>query len=151
ASVGAGGQAARIAVSSRFSHGCSTALGARSTASARTWPVAGRNRVRSLAVPPRTYSWGWRAGSASGCQDGPGWGIAWYGPASSWFRVGCPALRPACTPARWRLLRGGLRVSHLDDASLPLAQRRAGRAPGPALLPGVPRVPQRPQDRPGAD
>jgi hypothetical protein len=35
-------------------------------------PVAGRNSVNSLAVPPRTYSWGCRTGCPSGCQDGPG-------------------------------------------------------------------------------
>ena len=34
----------------------------RSTPLARTSPVAGRNKVKSLAVPPRRYSWGCRAG-----------------------------------------------------------------------------------------
>jgi hypothetical protein len=33
-------------------------LVARSTGSARTAPVAGRNSVSSLTVPPRTYSCG---------------------------------------------------------------------------------------------
>jgi class 3 adenylate cyclase len=30
-----------------------------------------------LGRPPRTYSWGWRAGCPAGCQAGPGWGMAW--------------------------------------------------------------------------
>jgi hypothetical protein len=44
---------------------------------ARTSPVAGRSRVSNLAVPPRTYSWGRRAGSLTGAQVAPGCGIAW--------------------------------------------------------------------------
>ena len=75
-SLDAGGQVARIASSSRRSQGCRTVLGARSTGSARTSPLAGRNNVSSWAVPPRTYSWGCCAGSPVGCQDAPGWGIA---------------------------------------------------------------------------
>ncbi len=46
-------------------------------AAARTSPVAGRNSVSSLAVPPRTYSCGRWAGSPIGCQEAPGCGIAW--------------------------------------------------------------------------
>jgi hypothetical protein len=51
-------------------------LGAFGTPLARTSPVAGRNRVSNLAVPPRMYSCGCRAGSPSGCQLAPGWGMA---------------------------------------------------------------------------
>ena len=40
------------------SHGCRTTFGALVTPLARTWPVAGRNKVSSLAVPPRMYSCG---------------------------------------------------------------------------------------------
>jgi hypothetical protein len=36
-----------------------------------------------LAVPPRTYSWGWRTGCPTGAQPAPGCGMTWYGPASS--------------------------------------------------------------------
>lgn len=93
-SAGAGRQAARIAASSRRSHSCNTALGARSTGAARTAPVAGRNSVSSLAVPPRRYSCGWRAGSPCGCQDAPGWGTAWYGPASSSHHTCSPQASP---------------------------------------------------------
>lgn len=50
-----------MACSSRLSYGCRIAFVLCSTASARTSPVAGRNSVNSLAVPPRTYSWGQRA------------------------------------------------------------------------------------------
>lgn len=65
-----------MASTSCFSQGWSTAFGARSTGNARTSPVAGRNSVSSLAVPPRTYSWGRCAGAPTGCHEGPGWGIA---------------------------------------------------------------------------
>src|SRR5947208_1779766 len=76
AAAGAG-DSSRIEASSRCSQGCSTALGARSTGAARTSPVAGRNRVSSLAVPPRTYSCGRVAGSPTGAHEGPACGIAW--------------------------------------------------------------------------
>jgi len=49
---------ARTCTSSACSHGCRTTFGALVTPLARTWPVAGRNRVSSLAVPPRMYSCG---------------------------------------------------------------------------------------------
>ena len=52
-------------------------LGAFVTPLARTSPVAGRKSVSSLAVPPRTYSWGWRGGRPTGCQLAPGCGMAW--------------------------------------------------------------------------
>jgi len=66
-----------------LSQGWSTALGALVTPLARTAPVAGWKSVSSLAVPPRMYSWGRRGGWSVGAQPCPGWGIAWYGPASS--------------------------------------------------------------------
>jgi hypothetical protein len=56
--VGASGNSARTCKSSVCSHGCRTTFGALVTPLARTWPVAGRNRVSSLAVPPRMYSCG---------------------------------------------------------------------------------------------
>ena len=73
-SPGGSGIAARIAASSRFSQGCRTALGQAVTPSRRTWPSAGWNSVRTLAVPSRRYSCGCRAGSPSGRQDWPGIG-----------------------------------------------------------------------------
>jgi uncharacterized membrane protein len=66
------GNAARIWVSSSFSQGWSTVLGALVTPFPRTSPVAGRKSVRSLAVPLRTYSWAWRMGSPTGCHPAPG-------------------------------------------------------------------------------
>jgi hypothetical protein len=45
---------------------------------------------------------------------------------------------------------GGVRIGHLDRSGLALADDGAGLAPGAALLPGVPSVPQRVHDRPGA-
>ena len=56
--VGASGNSARTCKSSVCSHGCRTTFGALVTPLARSWPVAGRNRVSSLAVPPRMYSCG---------------------------------------------------------------------------------------------
>lgn len=73
---GLGGQVARIAFSSCCSQGCNTALGAAVTVFARTSPVAGRNKVSSLAVPPRRYSWDRRDGCPSGCQEAPACGMA---------------------------------------------------------------------------
>jgi hypothetical protein len=55
---GTSGNSARTCNSCVCSHGCRTAFGALVTPLARTWPVTGRNRVRSLAVPPRMYSCG---------------------------------------------------------------------------------------------
>src|SRR6266568_8510999 len=52
------GSAAKICRSSSFSQGCNTTLGALGTPLARTSPVAGRNSVSNLAVPPRMYSCG---------------------------------------------------------------------------------------------
>ena len=63
------GSSSRIWSSSFFNQGCNTAFGALDTPLARTSPVAGRNRVNSLAVPPRMYSCGWQRGLPSGCQD----------------------------------------------------------------------------------
>jgi hypothetical protein len=44
---------------------------------ARTSPVAGRTRVKSFAVPPGMYSWGWRMGWPGGAHGTPGGGIGW--------------------------------------------------------------------------
>jgi hypothetical protein len=80
---GAGGSPARPCASSPWSQGCRTVFGTFVVPFARTSPDAGRNRVSSLTVPPRTYSCGWRTGVPTGCQLAPACGIAWYGPASS--------------------------------------------------------------------
>ncbi|HWE39899.1 MAG TPA: hypothetical protein VG406_25335 [Isosphaeraceae bacterium] len=66
------GIAARISASSRSGQGCRTALAQAVTPFRRTWPAAGRNRVRAWAVPSRRSSCGWRAGSPSGRHDWPG-------------------------------------------------------------------------------
>ena len=55
--------------SSCCSQGCKTVFGALGTPLARTSPVAGRNKVNNLAVPPRMYSWGWHCGWPSGRQE----------------------------------------------------------------------------------
>ena len=55
---GGSGNVARMAVNSRSSHGCRTAFGQVVVPSTRTRPSAGWNRVRTLAVPLRMYSWG---------------------------------------------------------------------------------------------
>ncbi len=61
----------------------------------RTVPVAGWKRVSSLAVPLRTYSCGWWAGSPAGCQLPPGYGAVWNGPASSSVHTASPAAAPS--------------------------------------------------------
>ena len=128
------------AVSSAWSQGCSTAFGAFVTPLARTSPVAGRNRVSSLAVPPRMYSWGWRAGSPTGRQGRPAGGS----PGTARPRPGTrPAGRPpppAGRPARSAPFFFRLRVDHLHHPGLALALRRPGRAPGPRPLIGTARV-----------
>jgi hypothetical protein len=86
-----GGSVASTWVNSAWSQGWSPALGALVTPVARTSPVAGRNTVNSLAVPPRMDSCGRSAGLPTGAQVAPGCGIAWYGPASSWHQRGTPA------------------------------------------------------------
>src|SRR6266699_410215 len=63
-------------LSCSLSQGCKTALVTETTPLARTWPVAGRKSVSSLAVPPRSYSCGCSAGWPSGCHEAPGCGIA---------------------------------------------------------------------------
>jgi hypothetical protein len=63
------GSCSRTWSSSCCSQGCKTPFGALGTPLARTSPVAGRNRVNNLAVPPRMYSWGWHCGRPSSCQD----------------------------------------------------------------------------------
>jgi hypothetical protein len=63
------GSSSKMCNSSFFNQGCNTAFGDLDTPLARTSPVAGRNRVNSLAVPPRMYSCGWQRGLPSGCQD----------------------------------------------------------------------------------
>jgi hypothetical protein len=57
--------------------------------------VAGWNRLKSLAVPRRTYSWGLRFGSPIGCQLAPGYGVLWYGPASSSVHTAKPDSSPS--------------------------------------------------------
>ena len=86
-----GGSVARMAPTSSWSHGCRIAFGVRTTGRACTSPVVGQNSVSNLAVPPRTSSCGRWAGWATGCQDAPGWGMAWYGPASFWHQTGMPS------------------------------------------------------------
>ena len=49
---------------------------------------------RTLAVPSRRYSCGCRAGSHSGCQDGPGCGTVWNGPAWSAHQTDRPIASP---------------------------------------------------------
>ncbi len=61
----------------------------------RTSPLAGWNRVSSLAVPLRTYSWGRWAGSPAGCQCPPGHGTVWNGPASSCVHTASPVASPS--------------------------------------------------------
>ena len=91
---GGSGSSAGMAVNSRSAHGRRTALGTDVAPSSRTRPSAGRNKVRTLAVPARTYSCGWRAGCPSGCHDGPGCGTAWKGPASSSHQTARPRDAP---------------------------------------------------------
>ncbi len=55
----------------RFRQGCKTALVTETTPLARILPVAGRKSVSSLAVPPRSYSCGCKAGWPSGCELRP--------------------------------------------------------------------------------
>ncbi len=52
------GRLANTSVNSAWSHGWRTTFGALVTPLARRSPVAGRNSVSSLAVPPRTYACG---------------------------------------------------------------------------------------------
>src|SRR5215207_1267189 len=105
--------------------GWSTALGALVTPLARTSPVAGRNRVSSLAVPPRMYSCGRSAGFPTGAQVAPGCGIAWYGPASSWHQTGSPA----ASPSRYAW---SMAPFFLPSADRPPAPRRPCASVGPS-------------------
>ena len=56
-----------IALTSSLSQECKTAFVQRVTPLMRASPVAGWNKVTSLAVPLRRYSCGSLAGSPSGC------------------------------------------------------------------------------------
>lgn len=56
--TGTSGNSASSCSTSPCSQGCNTTFGALVTPLARTSPVAGRNSVSSLAVPPRMYSCG---------------------------------------------------------------------------------------------
>src|SRR5438270_12729854 len=60
------------------SQGCKTALGTFMTPLARTSPVAGRNKVMSLAPPSRRYSCGCSLGCPSSCQHSPGPRVGWH-------------------------------------------------------------------------
>src|SRR5215207_5225409 len=122
-----GGSMASTSVSSAWSQGWSTAFVACVTPLARTSPVAGRSSVSSLAVPPRTYSWGWSAGLPTVAQVLPGWGMAWYGPASSWHQ----SARPAASASRYAR---SMAPFFLPSADRPLAPPRpcACAAPCPS-------------------
>ncbi len=89
------GKRSRMAPSSSLSHGWSIALVVWRTPRALTSPVAGWNRVRSLAVPRRAYSWDLRFGFPVGSQLAPGQGTVWYGPASSSAHTDKPDLSPS--------------------------------------------------------
>jgi hypothetical protein len=91
----AAGSAATIGVSVSFSRPCRTAFVPLVTGRRRTRPVAGWNRVRILAVPPRTYSCGRVAGRPCGRQRPPGCGTAWNGPASSSHQTAKPRAEPS--------------------------------------------------------
>jgi hypothetical protein len=67
--------AASTASNCSWSQGCKTALVTEVTPLTRTSPVAGRNKVSSLAPPVRRYSCGCRLGCPSGCQCSPGCGL----------------------------------------------------------------------------
>ena len=92
---GAAGSPSRTPASSRRSQGCRTELGQAVTPSRRTCPPAGWNSVRILAVPARRYSCGCRAGEHAGCQDGPGCGTVWSGPAWSAHQTASPIASPS--------------------------------------------------------
>src|SRR5258708_24104134 len=62
-SSGGAGSRARIWVNSCCTHSCKTALGQAVTPLTRTFPVAGWNKVSSLAVPFLAYLWGCLRGS----------------------------------------------------------------------------------------
>src|SRR5215217_9399904 len=141
------GSVARTAISSPCSQGWSTALVAFVTPLARSSPVAGRNSVSSLAVPPRTYSCGSRTGSPTGAQLAPAWGIAWYGPASSWHQSGTPAASASRYARSMAPFFFRPRVDHPDHTGLALALRRAGRTPRPRPLVRAARVVQRAPNR----
>ena len=126
-----GGSAARIAVNSCRSHGCSTALG--------RWPPAARAPRR---WPGGTASAAWRC--RRGCTRGgggraarpaarrrPGCGMAWYGPASSWHHTGMPSAfgRPV-GPLDHPLFSAACGSTTVDHARLPLALDHPGLAPG---------------------
>ena len=91
----AAGSAATIGASVSLSQPCRTAFVPLVTGRRRTRPVAGWNSVRTLVVPPRTYSCGRVAGRPSGRQLWPGCGTAWKGPASSSHQTAKPLAEPS--------------------------------------------------------
>ena len=93
-STAGGGKASRIAASCCLSHSCSTVFGQLVTPLTRTAPSLGWNKVRSLAVPLRTYSCGWRFGCPCSAQLWPGYGTVWNGPAWSVHQVAKPIPSP---------------------------------------------------------
>ncbi len=89
------GRRSRTADNSSLSQGWSIASVVWRTPRALTSPVAGWDRVRSLAVPRRTYSWDLRFGLPAGSQLAPGHGTVWYGPASSSVHTERSAFSPS--------------------------------------------------------
>lgn len=76
-STSLGGKVSRTSLNCPLSQGWSTSLVQFLIPLTRTSPVTGRNRVSSLAVPRRAYSWGRSDGRPSGSQLAPGYGIVW--------------------------------------------------------------------------
>ena len=111
----------------------STPFGVESTPLARTAPVAGRNRVKSLAVPPRTYSWGCTVGLPSRCQSFQ---------AGEWLdrdrlhpgtTVPVLLLLPLRTPTGSRFFFVRLGILDLHRPGFAHADGRACRTPGARL------------------
>ena len=75
-------------------------------------------------MPSRRYSCGWRAGSPSGRQDGPGWGIVWNGPAWSVHQTGRPIASPEAVGVLDQLFLGSASGS-VTTAAPALRRRRA--------------------------
>ena len=137
--TGGSGSVVRIAVSSVWSQGCSTALAALVTPVTRTRPEAGWNRVSRLAVPWRMCAWGSRAGPVAGRQWVPGCGIAWYGPASSSVQTGSSVWVYACSISPFLPSRPdrGPRPRRACAAASPA---RCGTTSGPVASSGRPRA-----------
>ena len=129
---------ARSSQSCSLSQGCKTALVTETTPFARSRPVAGRKKVRSLAVPPRSYSCGWSAGWPSGCARRLQ-AAGWLDRAQLHLRS--TAQSPPLLPAR-RLVRSvfffrRLRVIRRHGPAFAHPQRVAGTNPGAGLLKAV--------------